>query len=1807
MEAVAIIGIGCRFPGAPNPRALWQLICGGGDAISQVPADRYNIDAVYDPHPATPGKVMSRYGGFLEQIDQFDAAFFGISPREATKMDPQHRLLMEVAWEAMEDAGQLPHTLTEEEKLNIGCFIGVITGDYWDRQAHHPADLDVYATTGSARSGAAGRISFSQDLMGTSFAIDAACSSSLVAVEQAIQNLRSGACTMALAGGVNVILTPDHTIGFSQGKMMATDGHCKTYDSAADGYVRSEGAGVVILKLLSQAQADGDHIYAIIRGCASNNDGHCTSFMAPSTKGQQAGLRKACRNAGIDPLTIDYVEAHGPGTKAGDPIEITTLGEVLCQGRLATQPLLVGSLKTNIGHTEGAAGVAGLIKAVLCLKYGMIPANLHFHTPNPDIPWQHYALQVPTELTAWPQYGHGPHRAVVCSYGIAGTNTYLVVEEAPQQDREMEVLQHHTHQQAYLLPLSGQTPDALKDLAHCYLAHLKDESNSTQTLGDIAATASLRRMHHDYRLAIIGQTKPEVQDKLTAFLHQETDVTSSSGHRYAYKLPKMVWVFPGQGSQWLGMGRDLLAQEPVFRATIEACDQIMRSYVNWSLLTQLQANEANSRLHEIDVVQPTLCAIEIALATLWRSWGIQPDMVIGHSMGEVAAAYIAGALSLDDALWIICARSKLLLNVSGTGAMAVIELSLEQAHTLVEAYVGRVSVAVSNSPHSTVLSGDPVALTEILTHLEQQGIFGRPVNVNVASHSPHMDPLRTDLLKLLERVQPHRSTVPICSTVTGTLIDSSALTAQYWVDNLRQPVLFFPAVQSLLNDGYDIFVEMSPHPLLVGAIRQISKQSNVSAVALASLRRDEQERTTLLVALGHLYTHGCEPDWSKLYHNNERHVSLPTYPWQRQRYWNAVLDKPSSQTQTARIIRPYNEGEHPMLGQGIFSALHPQMILWTRCISPEIFPYLREHCVHNMPVLPGAAYLELALAAASEVYGPRGFALEEFQLTKALFFPPGATHTLQVVFAPQEGGTASLHFFSIPMGQEKQASAWVEHAKVMVRRAEASPIPTCTLHPIPEHVQQTWMLAMQAPTYYAGLRARGIQHGPLFQGITHIWRQSGEVMAQLTMPTELIDEMSGYQFHPAFMDTILQGITAFLPVEREEETYVPVAIQRVNFYQRPTAHDTLWTHVTVSPTTSDQQGRVEGDIVLLNEQGHILLEISGFRLQSLESSNAYEFTQQSLEQLLYTVQWEPQVRSKRGKQSPRRKHWLIFSEGHDLGQSLAAYLRAVDAQCITVVPGTAYQRLDAQHYTLPPTDPQAFRRLFHELHETNCEQACEGIVYLWGLLTTPVTHDTLDLDQDTAACGLLHLLQACKTTGRAPRLWLVTSGVHTIETQEQATSLLQAPLWGLGRVIVYEQPDLQTTLIDIDSTSGSTHDQAATLFREMWSDQPEDEVALRGERRYVARLAHHHFPNEQGQGPSLFRSDSTYLITGGLGGVGLRTAQWMVEQGARHLVLLGRQGLTEATQPLVNALRATGAMIYPMQVDVSQEQLLASTLDTIRRDLPPLRGIFHAAVVLDDGILLQQNRERLLRVKSPKVVGAWNLHMLTQQDHLDYFVLFSSAASLIGSPGQGNYAAANAFLDQLAVYRRQQGLPALCISWGRWGEVGQATKEHRGERLDARGFASMRPHDGLAVLGNLLRQSPPHIGVMSFHFPTWSQFYPKLSQSSLFTHLLAEVQAQEPHEVQDQHPTREMLSELTSEQCKHTLAQYLSEQIAKVLGHSKLRLDAHQPLNRLGIDSLMSVELKNRIGSDLNVGIPVAMFLQGMTFEQFITHIIAQI
>jgi myxalamid-type polyketide synthase MxaD len=1813
-EAIAIIGIGCRFPGAEDARAYWTLLRDGMDAIREVPAERFDLHKFFDPDPAAPGKMTTRWGGFIEQVDQFDAHFFGISPREAARMDPQQRLLLEVTWEALEDAGQAREQLAGTP---TGVFIGISNNDYGRIQFNDLNRIDAYAGTGNALSIAANRISYVFDFRGPSIALDTACSSSLVAVHQACCSLRSGESTLALAGGVNLILSPAITINFTKAGAMAPDGRCKAFDARANGYVRSEGAGVVVLKPLSRALVDRDPIYAVIQGSAVNQDGRSNGLMAPNPLAQEEVLREAYRRAGVSPGDVQYVEAHGTGTLLGDPIEAKALGSVLALDRSPEIPCLLGSVKTNVGHLEAAAGIAGLIKVALALHHREIPPSLHFEKANPLIPFDQLPLRVKTTLGPWPSQA-GAALAGVSSFGFGGTNAHVVVKEAPRSDSGMHDAARETEnrdaESTYLLPLSARSPTALQSLAQRYQECLIDPE-STAAPYDLCYGASARRSHHECRLAVTGKSAAQLAEGLEAFLRGEARPGLSSGRKPSDRRRKLVFVFPGQGSQWFGMGRTLLKQEAVFREVVERCDRAMRPQGDWSLLAELTANDAaRSRLNEVDVLQPALFAIQVALAALWRSWGIEPHAVVGHSMGEIAAAHVAGALSLEDAARVICSRSRLVTSTIGHGAMAVVELSIAEARRALVGYEDRVSIAVSNSLTSTVLSGDPGALETIVSRLQRHDIFCRMVNVDFAAHSPQMEPLRSHLESALEGLQPRPASVPIYSTVTGQVGDGSSLDPLYWSRNLREPVLLSTAVQHLLEDGHDIFLEVSPHPILLSSIQQDCRHAGKECAVLPSLRREEKEGEVLSRSLGALYTLGYPVEWSRIYPEGSRCVQLPLYPWQRERCW---LDEPAGDVdeQSPQASRA-GERKHPLLGR-YFKSAQAGSHFWEGALDRRALSYLDDHRVAGVAVLPAALYVEMALAAAAEVFSSRSFVLKDIEFRRALFLPDDENRTIQVVLSLGADGTASVHIYSCPCGVAQPNGSWTLHATGTIcpqQNRGVSPV-----------IEQEGLLEVQArcseqisgQDYYLRLRESGIECGPSFQSIARLWRCNGEMLGEVEVPGALNGEFDACQFHPAILDACLQTLGASVAAQAtendEQGTYMPTHIDEIRVHGRPGLH--LLTHARLQTWDLDA---AKGDVRLLDETGQVTVEVLGLRFESLART-----AQGNLDDWLYEFQWQPKSRpdgqtAAQSAAPPGSGTWLIFADRSGVGEALEAAIGAAGGRSIVVAHGHSYERIDDNHFWIRPDRPEDIRQLL-DTALTSSPALCRGVVHLWSLdasIAGQTTTASLEAAQLLGCGSVLHLLhELARVEGPdLPRLWLITRGAQPAGEETLPVDTAQAPLWGLGRVIAQEHPMLWGGLVDLAPETSPRADAAHQLWKEISVPDGEDQIAFRQGRRYAGRLVRKR--RSVTREPSLsWRTDGSYLITGGLGDLGLSVARWMVEQGARRLILLGRTKLPPRTRwssaeagsrlaqqmSAIREMEALGASVHLASVDVADEGQLSAFLDEFRTEgWPPIRGAVHAAGVLQDGLLAQLDAAALNSVLRPKMMGGWLLHRLLEDAPLDFFVLFSSAGSLLGQPGQGNYAAANAFLDALAHHRRAQGQPALSINWGAWSESGFANTAG-GKLLAARlavlGITSIAPARALEVLDRLLRQTSTQVAAVPVDWRRYRQFYPAGSEPPLLSELARE-EADNPS--QGGHPGSKRSALLAAEPAERDqlLRSYLTEQVARVLGLSASKLDVQQPLSNLGLDSLMAVELKNRIAVDLGVNLPLVKFLSGPSIEQ---------
>lgn len=1206
VEPIAIIGIGCRFPGGVrNTSDLWKLLVEGVDAVVDVPKDRWHLPALYHPDSAKPGRMITRRGGFLDQIDQFDAEFFGINPREAARADPQQRLLLEVAYQAVEDAG-LPMAALAGKRA--GVYIGISTWDYSFLQikSEERDSVDAYTNIGTALCIAANRISYFFDLIGASLAVDTACSSSLVAAHLGCRSIWNGESELAFVGGVNVLVQPEVTIGFSKASMLSPDGRCKSFDARANGYVRGEGAGIIILKPLARALADGDQVHAVIRATAVNQDGRTDGISVPNQASQEANIVDALRLADIPPASVQYVEAHGTGTPVGDPIEAAALGAAYGKARANGDRCVIGSIKSNLGHMEAAAGIAGLIKTALCLHHRRIPANLHFESPNPNIAFDKLQLHVARQLEPWPETYGQPARAGVNSFGFGGTNGHVILEASPEIKIPARGRAEPTEGRAWMLPISARSAAVLPNLARSYLDALaKGGSLERAALRDLCFSASVKRSHHELRLALVAHDHAELVEQLDAFVRGEERADSSTG-RVSQVSPKPVFVCSGMGQQWWAMGRELLAEEPVYRRAVQEVSDLFAPLAGWSLLEKLTADEHSSQLGETRFGQPAIFALQVALAALWRSWGVEPAAVLGHSAGEMAAAYIAGALSLQDAVLVTFHRSRLQQRASGQGGMLAAGISREEATRLVEQHPRAISIAAINGARSVTLSGDAAILAEIDKTLNAADVFSRALQVDVPYHSPQMELLERELLESLRDIRPRPASTPFFSTVTGAALAGSELDAAYWYRNVREPVLFHGTLGNAIEAGHRVFLELGAHPILRRDIATCLKERASQGLTLGSLRREDRERAALLGSLGRLYTLGAEIDWHKLYPADTTAIKLPAYPFQAESHW-----RESEQNRRIRVSRP----DHPLLG----IRLDVPKPTWKGDLVSTDLNYLMDHRIGGSIVFPGAGYVELALAAAREVFGPVPCVLEDVEFQKFLVLEQNTTLAVQVELDP------ASNEFAVCVRSGASDNSWDVHARGCVRQStERTPIKVDLAQ-----VRRRCPGSLDREECNRRFAAAGYHYGPTFQGIERLWRGEREVLVEIQVPEGLNQHLSHYRLHPALLDACFQTMLPLFPTWNNErsmkgEIFVPVKIDRIRFHAPLATRVFAYTRMTSFGPTE-----LKVDLQVVDEAGKALVEVQGL------TARQAGHRPQRLSSSLYEYQWrlDPRESIRAGRDS----------------------------------------------------------------------------------------------------------------------------------------------------------------------------------------------------------------------------------------------------------------------------------------------------------------------------------------------------------------------------------------------------------------------------------------------------------------------------------------------------------------------------------------------------------------------------------------------
>ncbi len=2159
-EGIAIIGMAGRFPGARNIDEFWQNLRNGVESVTFFSDQELEASGVDPANFRNPNYIKA--GAILEDVGLFDADFFEITARDAACLDPQHRLLLECAWETLEHAGYSPSSYTG----TIGVYAGSRISEYLMFNLPTPDLAGFNVESGplvtnwkrvwdNDKDQLATRVAYTLNLRGPAITVQTACSTSLVAVHLACQSLLREECDIILAGGVCVRVPQKAGYLYSEGMIFSPDGHTRAFDAKGGGTIFSSGVGMVALKPLHRALADGDCIQAVIKGSAVNNDGDAmkVAFTAPSVDGQEEAVSKALSVAKIDPGSISYVEANGTATAQGDFTEMSALTKAFRSGTDRKGSCALGSVKTNIGHSVQAEGVIGMIKTVLMLKHKMLVPHLHFEEPNPEIDFLNCPFYVNTELTEW-NSETSPRRAGVSSFGVGGTNAHVVLEEGPVVERTRMERDRPTH----ILCLSAKNEGALKGLINSYEKFFATYPETP--VGNVCFTANSGRSHFSHRLAVIAGSSAAMEEKLSSICCKDEPEDIPDMRVVGSDRPMIAFLFSGQGSQYIDMGRQLFDTQPRFRKTMEKCDRILRPYMNRPLLSVLYsdrgsersyresggAEQASRNLNQTLYAQTSLFALEYSLFELWKSWGVEPDVVMGHSIGEYVAACVAGIFDLKDGLRLVAERGRLMQELPGDGAMAAVFADEMLVKDFIEGYSERVSIAAFNGPRNVVVSGNEEGVQAVLEDLEREGIEGRRLTVSNAFHSPAVQPILDKFEQIAAEVNYSDPEINLISSVTGQVVERREVScASYWRRHMREPVMFASSMGKLAELGCNTCVELGPGSTLLGMGRLCMEEDD--GVWLPSLNRGRDDWTQMLRSLGALYAMGTVVDWAGFDRDySRRRVALPTYPFQQKRHW---IERSESQNGLRRKehsrFTHLPLSCHPLLGQRLPSALRE--IQFESRLNIGATTFLQDHHAFGAVIFPATAFIEMVLAAASEISIERGtYVVEDLEIHEALTLPQDDSKVTQLILTPEDGYGFSFRIFSLVADGLGDSDLWKINVAGRLRtEAPGSSLQKISLESIREQCGEELSVAR----FYLKSEERGITHGPDFQAVEKLRRGNGQAIALIRLSDSQSIDAEDYQIHPVLLDACLHIGNASFPEydeeTKEEEIFLPTIFEHIHVYGKPGTR--LWSYTVLRPGDHAESELRTIDIYIFNLDGNLVAEVQGlhFKRATRESllgiSNSKTYSN-----WLYEVRWKAiPLAVTEAVDQDQDGIWLIFADRNSVGSELVRTLCTYGESCITIFPGECSETIENDEFYLNPMLPEDFRKLLSCVR--TLPGTLQGVVHLWGLEMSATEdgrgNSCMDAPILDCASGL-HLIQALvkeKDLG-LPSLWFVTRGAQALLHEDPPLAVEHSALWGLGRVAGREYPKLRCGLIDLDP--GRQGDEDAMLFKELWSPDIEDQIGFRKQVRYVSRLvrvtgaayteakleipdtpyfrletspscilnnlslramerrepgpgeieicvratglnfrdvlsALGRYPGDPGplgrecsgtivavgdgveglrigddvlavaagsfssyvianahrvmlkpdflsfedassipitfltayyglyhlskisagekvlihaasggvglaatqlvnwagaevlatasvskweflrsfgvkeimnsrtldfandvmaitdgrgvdvvlnslagdfipkslsvlgkegrfieigktriwnasqvaelrpdvtyfafdlgdvalreplffqsmfrkvmdgfrEGPlaplpqkrytiegsiSAFRymaqakhigkivvsqqnrtndvlrkesgillSNGSYLITGGLGALGLRIASWLVSQNARHIVLMGRRDPSDHAREVIRKLEKDGAQVHVAQADVSKREQVAEILKDISECMPPLRGLIHAAGVLDDGVLMQQTWERFVTVMTPKVAGAWNLHLLTKEIPLDFFVLFSSVSSLWGTPGQGNYSAANAFLDGLAHLRSAKRLPCVSINWGSWAEIGMAAAldDNIQQRRKSTGLGTIELENGLEILGRLMCGESVEIAVLNVN---WEEYLQQFSDGIVPPFLSEMLKVKGKHAREDRVQRSEeprllqKVKEAPQGEREQIVAKYVRKEMAELLGIDPGKtLDPQKPFRELGLDSLSAIELRNAFEASLGCTLPATLLYEYPTLDTVSSHL----
>jgi len=2254
-EPIAIIGMACRFPQANNPNEFWQLLESGRDAITEIPPERWDIDDYYDSDPTAEGKTNTRYGAFIDGIDAFDPFFFDISPREAQEMSQSQRLMLEIVWEALSNARISTQKVAGSK---TGVFIGNVWNDFERTRIRKRAPITQHSAVGQSASIIANRVSYAYGFKGPSIVLDSACSSSLLAVHLACNSIQEGDSELAIAGGINIMIEPDDFVALTKFGGLSPTGRCHTFDELADGYVRGEGMGVVILKKLSEAEKDRDKIYGVIRGSAINNDGYSNGLTAPNLDAQKEVLMKTYSRAGWHPEEVQYIETHGTGTKLGDPIEAEALGKILGRNRSEHQKLILGAVKTNIGHLEGAAGIAGLIKVLLCLQHKEIPQNVGFKAPNPLIPFDDLKLEIPTEKKTWKSHDNlSPRKAGISAFGWGGTNAHIAIEEyvgyeteiftlsadsgeeiyqrlrrikeklidereklnlkdlcaefatmqqnkpkrlafkvnsideldgiiseildtqdskkygdlpanylprvafvcapyggqyigmcqnmyqeshvfrttfeacdfyfkrlanwslkekmfsltetdieqvdicvpiifavqvslaeqykqwgimpstvighsigeiaaayiagfltledaisvvyhyssiinasttetnttmavvhrdaevveklikddekyksieiagynsaksvnlggdkeqissllkvlhnegvdvgqipvhlaahtsfmqcyekpikeklsnikpiiskdkstanretktsstsfsrinvqtqgklnniesirkwkaATREEIEMystslnrmvtqvditskywsdsvrkpvqfhngieylvekkdisifielgshsvlrkqikdivedrasvyyaldknsddwlncqnllhvlflkgvnidwkyfysHYIQHRFHSienqlaEELLLPISAKTEYSLQKYIERYADYLKEMDNSPKSLYDICASAATRTKHFDYRVAFYGKNKTEILKNIQDFQDKNKWKETYAGKLKGGK--KIAFVFPGYGAQWKGMGKDLFKKEKVFESVIRECDRVLAKYMDWSLVDFMKddSKEVEKRFDEPEVTQPFIFAVQIALSRLWKSWGVYPSSTVGHSLGEIAAAYVSGILSLDDAVRIICTRSRLMKRFMDKGGMLIAEITNQEAKDILKNYDGRLSLAVSNSSKSTALSGDLDAVNEVLTNLKAQDIFCRRVKINVASHSFQMEEIRSKLEKELESITLSPAMIPMYSTVRAKIIKDKETTPQYWADNVCHTVRFADAIDKMIKDEHTIFIEVSPHPVLSMALRECLSEAGIGkdSAIVASTFRDSPDTDDMIHNMADVYCQGANVDWDSFYKDARNFVELPPYPWHREHY--EIEDKTEEYEEYA-LIRNTGVGRHPLLAYYIQLAEEDRVNIWETRLNLANFDFLQHYKIHNQHLFPVAAYMEMLEAAIEEIYGEGDYASHEIFFRQSLHIEEKSSIVIQLKVTQQDNGDSSFRFYQANQKANTERRTWELLAEGSIQSAEQLPEFDKKVNLV--NLISGFEENISKDEFYDYLAKFGYEYGKKYRCIENVWKIPNGIVGQIVPTKAIRNDQSKYKLHPMLIDACFKVLWELLPENNNDFEYTISELAELHLADFPEYRSPLWVEAYL-----EESPVLKGNFTVYDTDGEVIAKAKDIVLTRKRTRNY-------LSDWLYHATWHPLERLSKPKDLPYDETLtVVFADGRGICDALIEKLRLLNLNYVVVSSGYNFRvhknkRNGKWHrdYQINPSQFSDFEELVWYISE-DYKVPNFHFVYAWaldGMMPAAFALDGnfIETKQEVLSIGLVHLQQVCHTLSSKPAVTVLTSGVCKVQEVDTRLNIIQAPVWGMGRVIANEFPDQYFRTIDL-SFMPSMEDLDVLLQEYLFKFSDEIQIAIRGNKQYTSYLERNEVSAKSLPEVKL-RDNGIYLVTG-FQGLGITFTEWMFKKGARHFVLLSRSGkMSQQAKQKIKYLEQQGAKFSIETADVSNIDELEEITQRAEK-MMPIRGVIHAAGVVKNELLMEVNKRHFNKMTEAKIKGTWNLHTLTKNRTLDLFVMFSSISVLSGSRGLSYYVAGNYFLDAFAWYRHLEGLPATSINWGLVQDVGMgADNQDMSKYAQAEGVIPFDMNEGMEVFEEVVKRNIVQTGIFQINEEQFVSFYDSPA-NQIYLQKLYHKSAQTGNLEEGLNTFRNILSTAVSSQEQQKLLEdFLKEQIAEVVNMNFSDITSNAEFTQLGIDSLMALELRNRISEGTGIRVSVTTFWSHPTLRQY--------